>query len=187
MFSSLVGTAQTYTGDRGVRSSGFENDTTVSDKANTVTTCLTDQRNGEIEVTQHRHDGSVDVTVLPGEFPTGEAKVIFQDASYNPDKAVGEAPPLIANLIPGTGTTCSCQTDRTRPPRVAAPTTGRRTTPAASAHGRTVDRRRVRLPSAGPSRRHTCRGQRPSMPGSPVLASSSPTQFSSCRSAGAVA
>ena len=97
MFSSLVGTAQTYTGDHRMRGSGFENDTTVSDKAKRVTTCLTDQRNGEIEVTQHRHDGSVDVTVLPGEFPTGEAKVIFQDASYNPDKAVGEAPPLVAN------------------------------------------------------------------------------------------
>lgn len=95
MFASTQGNAEAFTGDSRIHGSGYENDQTVSDKAKRVTTCLTDLRNGEIEVSQQRVDDSVTVTVLPGEFPVGESRVIFQDVSYNPDKA--ESPPTVSN------------------------------------------------------------------------------------------
>lgn len=70
-------------------------DKSVADPQKRVTTCLTDRGNGEIEIAQERWSGAVDVTNLPGSFPTGEVRVVFQDLSYNPDKAVNESPPML--------------------------------------------------------------------------------------------
>jgi hypothetical protein len=59
----------------------------IADPKKRVTTCLHDLRNGQVEVIQERWDGTVDITTLPGAFPRGEVRVVWQDVSYNPDKA----------------------------------------------------------------------------------------------------
>lgn len=97
MFSTTQGNAQVFTGEDRIFDEGWQNDTSVSDKAKRVTTCLTDLRNGSIEVSQERWDDSVDVIELTGAFPAGPVRVIWQDVSYNPDKAVGESPPTVSN------------------------------------------------------------------------------------------
>jgi hypothetical protein len=94
LFSTTLGNAETFTGGggTGVSNSG---DANVSDKAKRTTTCLTDLENGTIRVEQERYSGSVERSTLPGSFPNGEVKVVFQDVSYNPDKA--ETEPLVSD------------------------------------------------------------------------------------------
>lgn len=60
------------------------------DKATRLPACIT---NGGL-VTQGLPGGGTRTTDLGGAFPTGPVKVIFQDVSYNPDKAVGESGPV---------------------------------------------------------------------------------------------
>lgn len=97
LFSTIQGNAETFTD--GMQSGlGYDNDTTVADKAKRVVTCLVDRQNGQVEVRQQRADGSMDISLLPGRFPTGEVKVVFQDVTYNPDKALQENPPLVPDF-----------------------------------------------------------------------------------------
>ncbi len=94
LFSTTLGNAETFTGG-GRTGISNTNDSDVSDKAQRVTTCLTDLENGTIRVEQERTSGSVERTTLPGSIPNGEVKVVFQDVSYNPEKA--ETTPLVSD------------------------------------------------------------------------------------------
>ncbi|MEL6983133.1 MAG: hypothetical protein AAFO29_11980, partial [Actinomycetota bacterium] len=92
MFMSTQGGAEVMTGG-GASAKGNSRDLSVSDPKKRVTTCLHDKGNGQIDVIQERWNGTVDVTTLPGEFPSGQVRVVFQDTSYNPDKAHTESAP----------------------------------------------------------------------------------------------
>jgi hypothetical protein len=83
MFVMLRGSTQTYTGP-GVYDSNFDGFTTT-DKARRFRTCITDQRNGTVRIELER-ETSTEVRVLRGSFPSGAARVIFQDNSYDPPK-----------------------------------------------------------------------------------------------------
>lgn len=61
-----------------------------TDKVTRLTTCISDAGSGVI-ITQKRPDGSVRTTNVGGTLPAGQARVVFQDVSYNPDKASIEA------------------------------------------------------------------------------------------------
>ncbi|MEL6984774.1 MAG: hypothetical protein AAFO29_20265, partial [Actinomycetota bacterium] len=92
IFMSIQGGAEVMTGG-GASAKGNGKDLSVSDPKKRTTTCLTDRGSGEIEVSQERWSGTVDVSTLPGAFPRGDVRVIFQDVTYNAQKAVNESPP----------------------------------------------------------------------------------------------
>lgn len=94
MFIAIQGGAQIYSATDNATHSGGGNDLSVSDQTKRVQNCLIDRGAGQVEVHQERWSGNTDVTTLPGSFPTGEVRVIFQDVSYDPDKAYTESPPL---------------------------------------------------------------------------------------------
>jgi len=58
----------------------------ATDPAPRFTICLDDAAN---QVTIERPDGTTDTYPYTVEFPTGDVRVIFQDASYNPTKHEG--------------------------------------------------------------------------------------------------
>jgi hypothetical protein len=93
LYSSTQGNSETFT-DGLASGNSFDSDTSSADKAARYTTCVADNGNNTVTVSQDRPDGSTAVHRLPGRFPQGEVKVVFQDVSYNPDKA--ESPPRVA-------------------------------------------------------------------------------------------
>jgi hypothetical protein len=95
LFTTTLGGASVLSNGT-VEGKGSKTDKSVADTKKRVTTCLIDRGDGQIEITQERWGGAVDVTVLPGSFPPGEVRVVFQDLSYNPDKAINETAPLFA-------------------------------------------------------------------------------------------
>ena len=96
LFSSTQGNAETYTGG-GPSAQDFSNDPDVTDKIKRVTTCLTDLENGDIKVEQERYSGRVETSVMPGAFPNGQVRVVFQDVSYDPQKAFEESAPRVTD------------------------------------------------------------------------------------------
>jgi len=64
---------------------------TTSDKARRFRTCVTDQENGTVRI-ELELESTTAVRVQQGAFPNGPARVIFQDASYDPPKDVPATP-----------------------------------------------------------------------------------------------
>ena len=62
---------------------------TVADKAKRYRHCAEDMGNGTIRVSQDRDEGT-QTWDLPGEFPDGPARVIFEDDNYDPPKSPPE-------------------------------------------------------------------------------------------------
>ena len=83
----LVGTIQTYTGREELGGTGSLY--TVADKAKRYRHCAEDMGNGTIRVSQDRDEGT-QTWDLPGEFPDGPARVIFEDDNYDPPKSPPE-------------------------------------------------------------------------------------------------
>jgi hypothetical protein len=92
LYSSTQGNAETFTDGLSTGIS-FDNETSSADKAQRYTTCVRDNGDNTVTISQGRPDGSTSVNRLPGRFPSGEVKVVFQDVSYDPDKA--ESPPMV--------------------------------------------------------------------------------------------
>jgi hypothetical protein len=84
----MKGTMTTYSGRSELGGTGalFQ----VTDKAKRYRHCADDLGNGQIRVTQER-DGGTRSWNLPGRFPDGPARVIFEDDNYDPPK---DAPPV---------------------------------------------------------------------------------------------
>ncbi len=84
-----VGTMTTYSGrsELGGTGSLFK----VADKARRYRHCAEDLGNGQIRVSQERNNGT-QTWVLPGRFPDGPARVIFEDDNYDPPKSPPEQP-----------------------------------------------------------------------------------------------
>jgi hypothetical protein len=59
---------------------------TTTDKMRRFTTCVTDLENGTVQIELER-ENSVERRTLPGAFPNGPARVIFQDDTYNNPKS----------------------------------------------------------------------------------------------------
>jgi hypothetical protein len=83
LFRMLRGSTSTFVGQHtaDVNFSGY----TTPDKARRFRTCLTDLEDGTVEIELQR-ESTVDVRIQQGSFPDGEARVIFQDVSYDPPK-----------------------------------------------------------------------------------------------------
>jgi hypothetical protein len=84
----MKGTMTTYIGREELGGTGslFQ----VSDKAKRYRHCAEDVGNGMIRVTQDRDDGTQSWD-LPGAFPDGPVRVIFEDDNYDPPK---DTPPV---------------------------------------------------------------------------------------------
>ena len=84
----MKGTMTTYSGRSELGGTGalFQ----VTDKARRYRHCAEDLGNGQILVTQER-DGGTRSWNLPGRFPDGAVRVIFEDDNYDPPK---DSPPV---------------------------------------------------------------------------------------------
>jgi hypothetical protein len=83
MFRMLRGSTSTFVGQDIVDAnfSGY----TTPDKARRFRTCISDLGNGTVQIELQR-EATVEVRVQQGSFPDGDARVIFQDVSYDPPK-----------------------------------------------------------------------------------------------------
>jgi hypothetical protein len=89
LYSDMQGRAHVH--QNGGASNWWQWDPTISDKATRWETCITDLGDGRVQIDQDRPTPRR--FTLAGSFPAGAVRVIWQDVSYNPDKAVGESPP----------------------------------------------------------------------------------------------
>lgn len=94
LLSFTLGNIEAFGSVSGANSALFDGN---ADKMARLVNCITDTGSG-VRVTQAVPGGGTRVTNLQGGLPNGQVRVIFQDASYNPDKAVQESSgPAVSN------------------------------------------------------------------------------------------